>query len=144
MIPWVAMAIHKGLWGIALLVAIVVPRSLDAGTVVIPHTFINGQVADAADVNGNFTALAGAVNDNDGRLAALETIVASLQADLTTAQSEITMLRTDFDAAQSEIMTLQTNLSNIQALNDYVSVEMNTLDGLTGPHVFYRCQCSHP
>ncbi|WP_143308158.1 hypothetical protein [Candidatus Entotheonella palauensis] len=47
------------------------------------------------------------------------------------------MLRTDFDAAQSEIMTLQTNLSNIQALNDYVSVEMNTLDGLTGPHVFF-------
>lgn len=38
-----------------------IPAALFAGTVAVPHTFANGAVAQAADVNANFGALATAV-----------------------------------------------------------------------------------
>jgi len=43
-----------------------------ASDLTIPNTFIAGAPALASDVNDNFTAVADAVNDNDGRIAALE------------------------------------------------------------------------
>jgi hypothetical protein len=38
----------------------------------VPHTFSNGQVADATEVNGNFKALADESNENDLRIGSLE------------------------------------------------------------------------
>jgi hypothetical protein len=43
-----------------------------ADEVVIPHTFSNGQVADATDVNANFKALADESNTNNTRIGVLE------------------------------------------------------------------------
>ncbi|WP_157828041.1 hypothetical protein [Paraglaciecola sp. MB-3u-78] len=43
-----------------------------AAEVVIPHTFSNGQVADATDVNANFKALADETNANNTRIGVLE------------------------------------------------------------------------
>lgn len=52
--------------------AVVIPALVVAGTVTLPYTFSNNTVADAEQVNGNFTALATGVNDNASRLAAIE------------------------------------------------------------------------
>lgn len=122
-IPGVAMAIQKGLWGIALFVAIGVPASLDAGSVTIPNRFVNGSLADANQVNENFDVLAVAVNDNDARIKALEEAVRSLREELT--------------AANTAIADLQMQTSNIQTINPFVSVEMDPLNGLRGPHVLF-------
>jgi len=58
-----------------LLGAIGAPFLALAGNVTLPHTFVNGQVADANDVNANFSALADAVNDLDSRVSALSSRV---------------------------------------------------------------------
>jgi hypothetical protein len=48
--------------------ALAYPVSLLASAVTIPNTFVNGQVADANQVNANFSALATAVNDNNSQI----------------------------------------------------------------------------
>lgn len=60
--------------GLRLFIALAVasPVALYAGSVSLPHTFSNGQTANADDVNENFSALATAVNDNHSRIGALE------------------------------------------------------------------------
>lgn len=55
-----------------LALAVATPIALVAGTVVVPHVFSNGAVADADDVNENFDELAAALNANHGRILALE------------------------------------------------------------------------
>lgn len=47
-----------------------------AGTLTLPNTFVAGATARAADVNANFTAVKTAVDDNDRRITALETMPA--------------------------------------------------------------------
>ncbi len=59
------------------LVLLVIPLAVAAGTVTGPNTFVNGTVADADQVNANFTAEATAVNDNDGRIGTLENLLGS-------------------------------------------------------------------
>ncbi len=55
---------------LALAVALL-PALVFGGQAVVPHVFVNGDTADANDVNSNFTALADAINDNDARIAEL-------------------------------------------------------------------------
>ena len=52
------------------LVLLVIPLAVVAGTVTLPHTFENGTVADADQVNENFDAVKVAVDDNDSRITA--------------------------------------------------------------------------
>ncbi len=59
------------------LVLLVIPLAVAAGMVSLPHTFTTGTVADADQVNANFTAVATAVNDNDGRISTLENLLGS-------------------------------------------------------------------
>lgn len=66
----------------------------DAGEVTNLTVFAAGTRAVAAEVNGNFDALKGAVNDNDARIAALEALVQSLQATVETQASTIGELET--------------------------------------------------
>lgn len=47
--------------------------ALLASSVTIPNTFTSGTPALASEVNGNFTAVETAVNDNDSRITTLET-----------------------------------------------------------------------
>jgi hypothetical protein len=42
--------------------------SVYAGQVTLPHTFVSGTAASAAEVNANFNAIKTSVDDNDGRI----------------------------------------------------------------------------
>jgi hypothetical protein len=53
---------------------LVIPLAAYAGSVMLPNTFTNGTIADADQVNANFSALAGAVNDNDTRIGDLSSV----------------------------------------------------------------------
>jgi hypothetical protein len=55
-VAWVALA------------AVALPTALFGGEVTLPHTFVNGTVADADAVNANFAAIEAAVDDNHARL----------------------------------------------------------------------------
>lgn len=50
-----------------------------AGTVTVPNTFTPGTPARAADVNGNFNAVATAINGSAGDIATLQSAVQALQ-----------------------------------------------------------------
>ncbi len=47
------------------------PSAAFADTLAVPHTFTNGEVADANEVNANFDAVKTEVDDNDSRIDAL-------------------------------------------------------------------------
>jgi len=75
---------------LAILVGVVgAPLLARGGSVSLPHTFVNGQIADADDVNANFTALASAVNDNDARIGNLGTLETSSSTSLVAAINEV-------------------------------------------------------
>lgn len=86
-----------------------------AGQVTVPNSFQAGAKAMASEVNGNFTAVETAVNDNDDHIVILEAAVAALQTQLAAAQSDITTLQTSLASAQSDIATLQTALAAAQS-----------------------------
>lgn len=70
---------------IAIAAAVMFPigsQTARADSVSIPHTFVAGTPAVAAEVNACFTAVKTAVDDNDARIAALESALADLQARL--------------------------------------------------------------
>jgi hypothetical protein len=68
-----ARKLHRDWARVALpLVVIAIPLGVLASSLSMPNTFANGTVADAVEVNQNFSAVAAAVNDNDARIAALE------------------------------------------------------------------------
>ena len=51
-----------------MLVLLAVPVVVVAGTIILPHTFVNGTPADANKMNANFIEVETAVNDNDSRI----------------------------------------------------------------------------
>ena len=57
-------------------VLVALSATLIAGQVTGLTTFVSGALAKAADVNGNFAAVKTAVDNNDARIAALETTLA--------------------------------------------------------------------
>jgi len=62
-----------------------------AASVTIPNTFTSGTKAVAAQVNGNFTAVKTAVDDNNSRIAKLEATIKTLQTSL----AKVTALNLD-------------------------------------------------
>jgi hypothetical protein len=85
-----------------------------ADSVLIPHTFVAYTPAVAADVNACFDAVKTAVDDNDARIAALESALAALQVRLALVESNAAL-----------------------DLGPYVSIDTNTINGLLGPHVIF-------
>jgi hypothetical protein len=57
---------------------LLVPLAAYASHLVIPFTFTNGSVADATQVNANFSAVATALNDTDSRLGVAEGTLTTL------------------------------------------------------------------
>ena len=49
-----------------------IPLAVAAGTVAVPHDFVDGDPAYASEVNANFDAVESAVNDNDSRIGAAQ------------------------------------------------------------------------
>ena len=99
---------------LGLLVGVLGSTSAAAGALTIPHTFAADTTAVAAEVNANFDSVKTAVDDNAGRVAALEVMVTALQ---------------------NTINTLQAELATVRDLAPFVSVDPNVIEGLTGPHV---------
>ena len=85
-----------------------------AGELTIPHSFSAGTPAQAAQVNANFAATRTAVNDNDARIAALETHLAALQSQVAALQSQVAAIEV------SAVMALEPYLSlaNVPDPND--------------------------
>jgi hypothetical protein len=88
-----------------------------AATISLPYTFVNGQIADANQVNANFNTLVAESNDQDSRIAALEGSVASLQGDVATNTGNIATNTTNIGTNTSGIATntsdIATNTSDI-------------------------------
>jgi len=68
--------------GLVLASVLALPLVVAADTVTVPNTFTNGTTADANEVNANFDAVESAVNDNDARIGAAESGVASNAAGI--------------------------------------------------------------
>ena len=82
------MFIHKKILMFVLLISAEVAI---ASNVTVSNTFVAGQVARASEVNQNFTDVKTAVDDNNNRLATLESLVSSLglAADYSNIQSRM-------------------------------------------------------
>ena len=82
------MFIHKKILIFVLLISAEVAI---ASNVTVSNTFVAGQVARASEVNQNFTDVKTAVDDNNSRLATLESLVSSLglAADYSNIQSRM-------------------------------------------------------
>jgi uncharacterized coiled-coil protein SlyX len=117
---------HIAIYLIATTMALLTSSAWASGAT-IPHTFASGSPARASEVNGNFSAVKKAVDDNDARLTALEQSFANLQTSLADANDTISTLQSKLDTANATITTLQSqmsavNNSNVMALDPYVSV----------------------
>jgi hypothetical protein len=111
------------------LVALAAPSPVPAGDVAIPNTFQSGTPAVAAEVNANFTAVETAVDDNDGRIAALEALVAALQSRLEALETSQVMALNPYlsvDAASDPrgplVQLAGVNLQIVNGLDDTESV----------------------
>ena len=88
-----------------LLVLIAIPLVVVAGTVSVPNTFVNGEIADADEVNENFDAVETAVNDNDSLITALETDTATALSTADTALTDAAAAQAEADAAVLDAAT---------------------------------------
>ncbi|MCJ8503067.1 hypothetical protein [Desulfatitalea alkaliphila] len=93
---------------------ILVPAT-HANVVTIPHTFVSGTPARAAEVNANFDALKTATNDNHGRIEALEAALAALQATVASLQTQSAELTAMNTTLQTKVADLTTSNATLQA-----------------------------
>jgi len=113
--------------GLAVLLT-VVTTNLYADNLTIPHTFTSGTPAVAAEVNANFNAVKFSVDDNNKRIATLETTVANLQSTLTSQTKTIDTLQTTVNSQANTIASLQSQLtavknSHVMALDPYLTID---------------------
>lgn len=101
------------------LITVLTTSLAQAGEVTIPNSFSAGSTAVAAEVNGNFTAVSTAVNDNNGRVFALETLVNDQQTIIADLQNRLAAVEAN----------------NVQALNNHVEL---ITDPLGNPTVQFR------
>ncbi|MFZ5724542.1 MAG: hypothetical protein ACOY33_12895 [Pseudomonadota bacterium] len=87
-----------------------------AGTVTGLTTFTAGTPAKAAEVNGNFTAVKTAVDDNDARIAALEALVAALDSRI--------------DALEAKLASVSTTTVNGNPTVRFSGVNVQVVNGL--------------
>ena len=109
---------------LALAVAIIViPAATDAGSVTVPHQFVNGTVADANEVNANLSAIATGVNDNDGQIRGVVARTTALEARLMNLEGvTLADLLARFDNVESSVTGIEGRLINLEGV---------TLPGLT-------------
>ena len=121
-----------------------------ASDVTLPNTFQSGTPAVAAQVNDNFSAVKSAVDDNDGRIAALEATIASLQTTITDLQNRLAAVEGNSVLALDGYLTrdvddygydraLFSGL-NVQVINgetqDTINGLGNLIVGYNNPHPF--------
>lgn len=94
---------------------------VSAAELAIPHSFSPNTPALAAQVNGNFSAVQTAVNDNDARIAALESMLLTMQGQIATLQGTVT-------AQANVIAALQDN--SVLALDDILELVTDPATGM--------------
>jgi len=120
--------------GGCLIAALLTGRNAHAGSVTVPNSFTANTAAVAADVNADFSAVAGGVNGNASDIAALQSALATVQSQLASLQSTlsdqadtIASLQATVDSQTSTIASLQSDLSDVQnsnvmALDPYLDI----------------------
>jgi hypothetical protein len=107
---------------------------------------ISGTVPSADRLDGmhasDFAAAAHTHYDLESRLATMEAAVATLQSSMVSATTRISTLEGNLAQAQDTISILQSELAQVQNnpaldLGPYVSIDMNAINGLGGPHVIF-------
>jgi hypothetical protein len=102
---------RPGLAVSSLVVALVIPLAVAAGTVTVPNTFINGTAADADAVNANFDAVEAAVNDNDSRITTAQS----------TADSNAAAISLSAPVISGNTSNISTNTAAVQSANGDIS-----------------------
>src|SRR5258706_16338092 len=101
----------KALAVTALLATCLEAQTGHAGPVGPLTTFTSGTQAKASEVNGNFSAVKTAVDNNDSRLTALEGVNAASR--ITALESTVASLQTALTISQGQIAALQTLLQGV-------------------------------
>ncbi|VAX01251.1 hypothetical protein MNBD_GAMMA21-1979 [hydrothermal vent metagenome] len=100
-----------------------------AGTVTVPNSFSAGTPAVASQVNNNFAAVKTAVDDNDGRVAALEAGLVAMQASLDAANATIATLQTDLNTVQNNsVLALDGNLISTLDVNGFLTAQFTGIN----------------
>jgi len=99
-----------------------------ASDVNIPNIFVANQPAVASEVNGNFTAVKSAVDDNNTRLEALESLVTQLQNDLTSANNTINSLNSRLLAVENNTVLELDGLLMYSELHGYPTAEFRAVN----------------
>ena len=90
-----------------------------ASPVSLPNTFVNGTVADANQVNANFSAVKSAVDDNDARIQANQVSLQNIANSLPAAGARVQVVRNPFPGPNST--TVQSSFNNLAAATPTVT-----------------------
>ena len=101
-----------------------------AGEVDIPNTFVNGQVADADEVNENFNAIEDAVDDNAQKLQELMDRITELEGLVATGDFD----GDGFSGAGGDCDDTDPNINPdaFDVSNDGIDSDCDGFDGVTG------------
>ena len=110
-----------------LAVALLTPAAAYAAIIGVPNMFSNGTIADANEVNANFSALVSESNDQDARLASLEASVASHNSSIATNSSSIAL---NLSSISNNISNINSNTANLASdavliANNFNSIASN-------------------
>ncbi|MCH2185950.1 tail fiber domain-containing protein [Myxococcota bacterium] len=111
-----------------LLVALVIPIAVAAGTITIPHTFTNGTPANADEVNANFVAVKTGVDDNAADIATQAATLAS-QGPHTVPGTGSQNTAVGVDALASNTSGDTNTATGVKALEQNSSGYFNTASG---------------
>lgn len=104
-----------------------------ASSVTVPNTFSTGTPAVASDVNGNFSAVAAGVNDNDGRITTNETNIGINASGVAGNTTAISTNASDIAALEARVAALEGS-SGLTIASVNGTYKMFSLDNGTGFH----------
>jgi hypothetical protein len=105
---------------------VVIPLAAYAGTIATPNTFTNGTVADAGEVNANFSAVETAVNDNDARITTAQGTADTAVTNAATAQGTANAAIASAGAAQGTATTALADAATAQSTANAAQGTANT------------------
>jgi hypothetical protein len=123
---------------VLLCATVIIPMVTYAAVIGAPYTFSNGTIADATEVNANFSALVTESNDQNSRLAALEAsmaVIPTLQGQVTANTSNIStntsQLATNTPAITTNTAQLGINTPGITANTGNIATNTAAIVGNT-------------
>jgi len=97
----------------------------NASSVTIPNAFTSGTKAVAAEVNANFSAVKGAVDDNDARVTTNAAGIATNAGDIATNQGNINTNTNNITTNQGNINTNTNNITALQSSSGCPATDSN-------------------